>query len=210
MSPKEEQEIKENIRENIRQRLRVLDPTWVIRVSEAVQERLMRLREFTGAGSVCVYLPLWGEVRTNRIMDKCLREKKLLAVPAYDAKRNCYRPARLDRYTRYLRGPHGVPQPAEPVWLEPECVDLVVVPGLAFDLRCGRVGRGAGCFDALLARMKLISAAQGTHTFLAGLAFDFQIYEAVPMLQHDIFMDAVVTESRVIVRYGTEQEGKTG
>lgn len=69
-------------------------------------------------------------------------------------------------------------------------VDLVVVPGVAFDKRGGRIGHGRGYYDRLLARA-------GTGTVLAALAFQCQLFAKVPMLSRDVFMDLVITETAV-------------
>lgn len=69
-------------------------------------------------------------------------------------------------------------------------VELVIVPGVAFDAQCGRLGHGQGYYDRLLA-----DATEST--FICGIAFDSQIVPAIPLEPHDIRMDVVVTESRV-------------
>ncbi|MGQ9660952.1 MAG: 5-formyltetrahydrofolate cyclo-ligase [Kiritimatiellia bacterium] len=177
-----------------------MDPVWLQATSERVQERLIALPVFRAAPSVCVYLPMWGEVRTNRIAEYCLSEGKLLCVPAYDRERGCYRPARWDRQTLQDRGPHGAPQPLTPDWVEFDRVNFVAVPGLAFDLRCGRLGHGGGHFDDLLREIQSRAASTGNSPFFAGLAFEFQIFAQIPMSETDVFMDAVVTENKVIFR----------
>ena len=70
-------------------------------------------------------------------------------------------------------------------------VDLVCVPGVAFDARGGRLGRGRGHYDATLARLP-------RSAFRVGLAFESQIVPAVPAELHDELLDAVVTEARVL------------
>jgi 5-formyltetrahydrofolate cyclo-ligase len=69
-------------------------------------------------------------------------------------------------------------------------LDLILVPGVAFDRVGGRTGHGKGYYDKLLEH-----ASQSTP--LIALAFDCQIFDEIPMQQHDIFMDKVVTESTV-------------
>jgi 5-formyltetrahydrofolate cyclo-ligase len=73
-----------------------------------------------------------------------------------------------------------------------ETVDLAVVPGIAFDLRGGRLGHGGGHIDRMLGA----DALRGP--FAAGLAFECQIFECLPMGIHDRPMQAVVTETRTI------------
>jgi 5-formyltetrahydrofolate cyclo-ligase len=67
-------------------------------------------------------------------------------------------------------------------------VDLLLVPGLAFDENGGRLGRGGGFYDRLL-------AGRGEKTFVLGVAFGFQMAAELPLAAHDVRMDAVVTDA---------------
>jgi len=69
-------------------------------------------------------------------------------------------------------------------------VDFVLVPGVAFDSRCGRLGYGAGFYDGLLANRRI------SQTRLVAGAFEVQMVERVPMLAHDVYLDLVLTEKR--------------
>jgi len=68
-------------------------------------------------------------------------------------------------------------------------LDLIIVPGVAFDRAGGRVGRGGGFYDRLLPQYSALRA---------GICFDFQYLEAVPAEEHDIRMDWVVTDTRIL------------
>jgi 5-formyltetrahydrofolate cyclo-ligase len=82
------------------------------------------------------------------------------------------------------------PHPAAPAVALAD-LDLVFVPGVAFDAHGGRLGRGRGHYDATLAALPAGAAR-------VGLAFDLQIVPEVPQEPHDAPLDAVVTESRVL------------
>ena len=79
--------------------------------------------------------------------------------------------------------------------VKPEELDLVMVPGTAFDLRGGRMGQGKGYSDRLLANARPDAP-------LVALAFDCQIFGTIPVAGHDVFMDEVLTESRTITGQG--------
>ena len=72
--------------------------------------------------------------------------------------------------------------------VNPEELDLVMVPGVAFDPRGGRMGQGKGYYDRLLARVRPDAP-------LVALAFDCQIFPEIPVAEHDVFMDTVITET---------------
>jgi 5-formyltetrahydrofolate cyclo-ligase len=74
--------------------------------------------------------------------------------------------------------------------IEVEQLDLIMVPGVAFDRRGGRMGHGKGYYDKLLEHARL-------DTPLVALAFECQMFPEVPVAQHDIFMDKIITEAAV-------------
>jgi 5-formyltetrahydrofolate cyclo-ligase len=69
----------------------------------------------------------------------------------------------------------------------PETIDLILVPGLAFSDDRHRLGRGGGFFDRLL-------AGRAKNAFKLGICFSFQIVDQIPMEEHDIVVDAVVSD----------------
>jgi 5-formyltetrahydrofolate cyclo-ligase len=83
------------------------------------------------------------------------------------------------------------PKPDQELHL-PENIDLVLVPGLAFSKDRHRLGRGGGFFDRLL-------GGRGVNAFKLGVCFSFQIVDSVPPGEHDVIMDAVVTESATLI-----------
>ena len=68
-------------------------------------------------------------------------------------------------------------------------IDLVIVPGLAFDKSGNRLGHGKGYYDRYLERC-------GENVFFIGIAYDFQVLDTIPADAHDIKMNMIVTESR--------------
>jgi len=92
--------------------------------------------------------------------------------------------------TTLCHGPRGVRQPEAIVPVPVGAVDLWIVPGVAFGRDGSRLGRGGGYYDRLLAQ------ARGT---VVGIAFDFQIFDRLPVDPWDRAVDRIVTESGVIV-----------
>ena len=74
-----------------------------------------------------------------------------------------------------------------------------MVPGTGFDLRGARMGQGKGYYDRLLANARPDAP-------LVGVAFDCQVFDEIPVATHDVFMDAVLTESRLIRGRGRQGE----
>ena len=89
--------------------------------------------------------------------------------------------------TEFMPGPKGIMEPVGEEIIRPENIDLVIVPGRAFDRSCNRVGQGGGFYDSFLTKLRgdCVKCAP---------AFDVQILDNVPVCDHDLQVDIVVTE----------------
>lgn len=185
---------KKDLRRLIREKRRDLDPVWIENKSLVVQRELMALPEFDEAEVVCCYLAMPGEVKTDRIIAGCRQKGKMVCVPAFRKDRNRYEPAEMELNTAVVEGPLKAPEPAEQRWVSIKEVDLMVVPGVAFDPSCGRVGHGKGYYDIMMGSRRTAKK----NLFKVGLTFEFQVFEKVPMSERDVRLDAVITEERAM------------
>ena len=149
--------------------------------------QLSRTEEFEAAPRVALYADHAGELPTRACFDAVLQAGKILLLPRMGAGRRldfC----RIERWEELRAGRYGVlePPPGSPV-IDPVAADLVLVPGLAFDSRGRRLGRGEGCYDATF-------PPGDPAPRLFGVGFEFQLVESVPHASHDRDMDAIVTE----------------
>ncbi len=108
--------------------------------------------------------------------------------------RDAFSPERAFRLTALTSGAFGIwePVPIPSRLVSPDAFDLILVPGLAFDLAGGRLGRGAGFYDRFLATLP-------QKTRLVGVALDEQIVEKTPRDAFDLPVDALATPSRLVV-----------
>jgi 5-formyltetrahydrofolate cyclo-ligase len=153
------------------------------------QARVLALPEVREARTVFCYLSVRDEVGTGAILAGLADGARVACVPAFDETAGAYRPARWTAGTPLRAGRMGIPEPADPEWIDIGRVDVAVAPGLAFDERGGRLGYGGGNYDRMLGAGRC---------FRVGLSFEIQIVGYVPLAAHDVRMDAVVTERRVI------------
>jgi len=120
---------------------------------------------------------------------EALKEGRLAALPRFDVVEKRYRACRLHDVNADVQvGSFGIREPSA------RCpgdilnqLDLILVPGVAFDMRGGRLGRGGGYYDRLLSEVSGVTCA---------VAFDHQIVEAVPAEPHDIHLDYILTPTR--------------
>lgn len=154
----------------------------------AAAARLAALPEFRAARAVGLFLATPREPDTAPLIEAAARAGCRIALPAHDPDTGVYRYAWWTPGTALRRGPDGMREPAVPAWAAGRDLDLAVVPGIAFDRRGGRLGRGGGHFDRLLGDRPVC---------VAGLTREGELVERVPQEAHDRRMDVVVTEDAV-------------
>ncbi len=154
------------------------------------QQALMLTGEFAEARVIGLYAPVHNEVETAEVMRKALASAKIVLFPAVCRVGLEFR--RIDDPSELRKGAFGIPEPAESCTVHsPDKADLIVVPGVVFDMGGRRIGYGKGYYDRVLHRM------EGSGR-LVGFCYDFQLVEEIPREPHDVRMDMVVTERRVI------------
>lgn len=178
---------KEIIRRNIRARKTLLDDTDRSLGASSVFDMLERSVAFTLAERVLMYHSLPDELSTHRFLDKWSARKRFflprvngvnLEILPYDRSKLEYGAFRIEE-----------PTGSDTVTIDD--IDMVVVPGVAFDREGNRVGRGKGYYDRLL---------KGCKATKVGVGFDFQLVEeGIDADEHDVTMDIVITQSNYIV-----------
>ena len=181
-----------------------LEPTEHEAWSRRIEERLADLDAWQGAKVVHTYVgAVQGEVATRAIVERALREGKTVVCP-----RVRWQPRGLDSFA--IRSFDDLVQSSRGLW-EPDpdraspvddaALDLVLVPGIAFDRHGWRIGFGAGLYDRFLARVDAARVA---------LAFSLQILDSLPVEPHDEPVDWIVTEGESIacraIREQSERE----
>ncbi len=167
------------------------------------QQALIDHPVFREARSVMVYLAFRGEVPTTLVVRACLEDGKLVSAPVTFPKEGRLVPLRLEGRPGELReGAYGITEPDPSVCrpVPPSELDLVVVPGVAFDERSGRIGYGGGYYDRFL-RWEAARAVR------AALAYEVQISaEPLPLGPFDVRMDFIFTPERVLRGHGRRGE----
>jgi 5-formyltetrahydrofolate cyclo-ligase len=165
------------------------------RLSDAVAEQLLSLAEYRNANVVMFYVDARSEVRTRAAIGRALAEGKIVAVPQCVGDELV--PWRMTSLAELTAGAFGIDELREEFRRDDsrqvavEQIDLVVVPGVAFDRRGHRLGSGRGFYDRFLERLR-------RDAVFVGLAFDGQLVEAIPTDDHDVPLHIVVTPSQVV------------
>ena len=143
------------------------------------------------ARSVLFYAPLPGELDVWPLLSVALRASKKVALPRFDQQTKAYAACQVQNPETDLQaGRFGIREPGEQCpRMAPGVLDLILIPGVAFDAQGGRLGRGKGYYDQLL------EVTQGRR---CGVAFDEQTVEKIPCEAHDARMDCLLTPTRWI------------
>lgn len=145
--------------------------------------------EFYRTSSVLMlYMPLGKETDTRCILEKALEDGKKIALPVTEERTGVIIPKAFDADTLLEKGGFSVVEPKNTCIVEKSEIDVVVVPGIAFDKSGTRLGFGKGCYDMFLA---------GINAVKIGFCYDFQVQDKIPADLHDIKMDALVTEKGI-------------
>jgi 5-formyltetrahydrofolate cyclo-ligase len=166
-------------------------------VSRRICEAFMGLPAYAAAKTVMWYVDAGSEVRTRHTLPEALGHGTRVVVPWCVVETNELELFHLESMDELVEGAYRILEPREELRRRPakavraEELDLVMVPGTAFDPRGGRMGQGKGYYDRLLARARPDAP-------LVALAFDCQIFDEIPVAPHDVFMDLVLTEARAI------------
>lgn len=161
-------------------------------LSKQICARFAALPEFVRAGAVMYYIDVRSEVRTRQDLPSALALGKKIVVPW------CNESGELELFhleslDELAVGKYRILEPRREVraiagkQVNPEELDVIMVPGVAFDRSGGRMGHGKGYYDKLLQHAR-------PDTLLAGFAFECQLFPEIPTDPHDIYMNLIITE----------------
>lgn len=171
-------------------RRKALSPAERDAASHLAQQQLLSLPEFAAAGTVALYAAIHNEVETAELFAAASASGKMLLFPAVCGANLTFRsvagPEQLQRGRFGILEPNADCPPASHL-----DADLLVIPAVAYALNGQRIGYGKGFYD------KALHELEGSGR-LVGLCYDFQLVDAFPGEPHDVCVDLIVTETRVV------------
>lgn len=178
---------KKEVRKEILEKLNNQAREEALRKSEIIKKKLFSLPEFKKAKIVMLYASREDEVETHRMIEEAVEAGKIVALPRCASAKGILPKEIKNANTDLEKGTYGIYEPRETQKdIRSEEIDLIVVPGVAFDRKNRRLGRGKGYYDRFLAQLPRDKVT-------VGLAFDIQIVENLPHDSDDRPVSKIIT-----------------
>lgn len=181
--------MKEEIREKMLYKRTSLAPSERSAKSEQIIQTLEQLPEFQQAKNIMLYIAIHGEVDLEALFDKYKEEKNFI-LPRVERENSALHLFHVKSLDDLTKGSFSISEPKEGLeQIEPEQLNLVIVPGVAYATDGHRIGYGGGFYDRLLKKLTCPKI---------GVAYEFQIIENVHGEEHDESVDLIVTETNTL------------
>jgi 5-formyltetrahydrofolate cyclo-ligase len=182
---------KRTLRKEMIQKRLALGPAEQAHLNETIQKHILESWDEDWE-KVLMYINQPDEVETISTIKKMIQKGKTLCVPAYDPKKKIYFPSKLKEFDNDLEaGRFGILEPKERAWrpYDIEKLEVIFIPGLAFDSKGNRLGYGYGYFDEMCRSCSAVKI---------GLAYSFQLVEKLENHSKDVRLDRIITENGLI------------
>lgn len=182
-------EDKDSIRERVLKKRSELSLSDVLEKSHGIYLNLISLAQFKISHRIALYSPIRGEVRTDSIFFKALECGKEVYFPKVTGSSLSFH--RVFGLQELTPGILGVPEPGPGApSVEPRELDLIVLPGVAFDGSGARIGYGKGFYDRFVQDIP--------HGKRVGISYKFQLQKSIPMERHDMDVGTLVHEQGIV------------
>jgi 5-formyltetrahydrofolate cyclo-ligase len=185
---------KKELRKKVQVLRDVLDPMQQRLLSDKVAANLWNVPEFNSAETILFFISFRSEVDTLSMILRALEEDRTVCIPCTDMGDKSMVASRIMNMDSDLEmGNYNILEPREECLrpVPPDQIDVILMPGVAFDATGGRLGYGGGYYDRFLEKCS-------PGCTLIALAYELQIVEHVPCADHDHHIHKIVTEKRVI------------
>lgn len=183
---------KKMLRKEILMRRRNLDRDLIAAESADIAKALLDWSVYHQSDTIMAYAAMADEPQTNLILQHALSMKKKLCIPVIGKAKGTMEAAFIEKLDDLVPGKYGILAPDEEKIsiAQPDMIELILVPGVAFNLKGQRLGMGAGYYDRFMEKT--------SNATLVGLALQCQIIAAVPCEDHDYLVDYLATKDGII------------
>lgn len=161
-----------------------------------IRKKFLESSYYKNAEKIFIYISYSSEINTIEIINRALNDGKEIFVPRTVFKTKAMDAVKITSLENLKKDRYGIPEPEEDApHINPDKLDLIVAPGVAFDNRGGRIGYGAGYYDRYF---KKISNERSNIIKKIALAYNFQVIDNVPMDEQDVKIDCIITEKHIL------------
>jgi len=183
---------KNTLRTSMKQQRKSEPQNLILEKSVKIKERLLAHPDYQKAKNILFYISYGNEVYTHDIIKHAFQTGKTINVPVTDVESRTLHISQLSSWDDLAPGAYGILEPVKekqrPVHFD--SIDLIIVPGVAFDRKGNRLGHGGGYYDWLIGKLPTVPTI--------GLAFTFQIVEELPVESSDQKVRTILTEDEII------------
>ncbi len=190
------QKTKADIRKEIAAAIAKLSVGALAEKTSLIENRLFDFANFIEAKIALLYVDNQSEVRSAGIIRRAFDHNKIVVLPLVKTETKKFKLFKIDHFERDLKpGPNGIlqPDPEKCRTVPIDCIDIAIIPGVAFDEKGGRIGLGVGYYDRLIPHLPVT-------TRKVALALEIQIIPQAPIESHDKHVDIIITDKRIIYK----------
>lgn len=186
---KEEKKLLRNKILNLRDDLTVEDK---IELNKKIYNNLFNYDLFKKAKNIFIYISFGTEIDTRPIIERAFKENKNIYIPKIYKNNKSMKAIKLNSFNDLKENSMGILEPIEDdEYIDKRDIDLIIVPGVVFDKEGNRIGYGGGYYDRYLSEIKLKNNK-------LVLAYEFQVLDYIKEENHDIKVDYILTEEKII------------
>ncbi|MFZ1957037.1 MAG: 5-formyltetrahydrofolate cyclo-ligase [Desulfobacterales bacterium] len=190
------QKTKADIRKEIAATIGRLSVDELAEKTSLIENRLFDFANFLEAKIALLYIENPNEVKSAEIIRRTFDQNKIVVLPLVKTDTKKFKLFKIDDFAKDLKpGQNGIlqPDPGRCRTVPIDCIDIAIIPGVAFDEKGGRLGSGDGYYDRLIPHLPVT-------TRKVALALYYQIIPQVPIDSHDKHVDIIITDKRIIYK----------
>ena len=165
-------------------------------MDKEILKKFYETQYYKKAKKIFIYISYSSEINTKEIINKALKDNKKIYIPRTEFKTRHMDAVEITSLDNLVESTYGILEPSkEAPYIDPNELDLIVVPGVAFDRNGGRMGYGAGFYDRYFKKIKKENIKK---IVKLALAYEIQMLNEVPMNEQDVPVDYIITENEFI------------
>lgn len=171
------------------------DTDFISTNSQKITEKLLSMKCIKDASTIMLYLDFNNEVKTDQLITKLISLRKTVASPVTIKDERKLIPYEIINLKEGINlGAYGIREPNKNISNEIDVknIDVLIVPAVAYDKNCYRLGYGGGYYDRFIERLR-------DDAITIGIAFDLQLFDSIPKEEHDAQLNYIITESSTYI-----------